>query len=121
MLLVILFIFLLTEIPNGAVVLLYTLCTFRIISVPSSESFNDTLKKLTSLCNLMLLISYGVNFIVYCGMSRHFREALLTALTHKINFIQSFCCKPLSIHPKHRQRNSYEMPAVIIRVLEPSN
>nr|ANO39031.1 GCR057 [Schmidtea mediterranea] len=72
MLLVVLCLFLIVEIPNGIAITLY-----MIQKSFSSNNSNDSFwGKMNSICNILIIFSYPLNFVIYCIMSRNFRETL---------------------------------------------
>lgn len=62
--------FLLVEFPLGIIMTLYvTDSTFDLKLFPE-----DVYSIMTSMLNFFILLSYPLNFFIYCGMSRQFRE-----------------------------------------------
>ncbi|XP_055390097.1 sex peptide receptor [Condylostylus longicornis] len=69
MLIVVVTVFLTVEIPNAVLTVLH------IISVSFFDFLNYEVANLCVLfINFILIISYPINFAIYCGMSRQFRE-----------------------------------------------
>ena len=69
MLLVVVVLFLLTEFPQGIINLLSGLLT--------SDFVADVYMTLGDLLDVLALINNGVNFILYCSMSRQFRDTFI--------------------------------------------
>ena len=74
MLIVVVSVFLITEIPLAVISLLHILQSFRIFDIFRQEDY-DKVKNFFILSNSFIIFMYPVNFGIYCGMSRHFREA----------------------------------------------
>ena len=93
MLLAVVGLFLLTELPQG----ILTLCNTFI-----TDFFNDIYWYLGDLIDIAALLNNSVNFVLYCSMSRQFRDT----------FVQIFCsCCPqrpgwLKVKAVHIQPNS---------------
>ncbi|KAK7579893.1 hypothetical protein V9T40_000522 [Parthenolecanium corni] len=69
MLIVVVTVFLLTEIPLAVVTVLH------IISSGFTEILDyDIVNTLILFTNFFIIVSYPINFAIYCGMSRQFRE-----------------------------------------------
>lgn len=69
MLIVVVSVFLIVEIPLAVVTVLH------IISSSVVEFLNyDIANKLILFTNFFIIVSYPINFAIYCGMSRQFRE-----------------------------------------------
>lgn len=69
MLIVVVSVFLLVEIPLAVVTILH------IISSTIHEFLNYTIaNRLILFTNFFIIVSYPINFAIYCGMSRQFRE-----------------------------------------------
>ena len=76
MLVVVLLIFLSVEIPMGAVITLYVILkTLNVIGTKEHIWFDTT-----NICNFLLLISYPLNFVIYCIMSKKFRDTFKETL-----------------------------------------
>ena len=62
--------FLLVEIPLAVLLIIMVIeNTFELLI-----SHQDALPKAALLINFFILLSYPVNFFIYCGMSKQFRE-----------------------------------------------
>nr|ACI90335.1 G protein-coupled receptor-like protein [Philodina roseola] len=84
MLVIVCVLFLVTELPQGALLLL----TF--LSKTRSEEYFHTYQQLGDTFDILALINNSVNFILYCLMSRAFRDT----------FKQTFCCvTPIDSRP----------------------
>ncbi|XP_050412350.1 G-protein coupled receptor dmsr-1 [Patella vulgata] len=75
MLLIVIILFLVTELPQGILI---------IISVTSKGFFQNIYMPLGDLMDMVALINNGVNFILYCSMSRDFRLTLMDLLKLKM-------------------------------------
>ncbi|ESO91497.1 hypothetical protein LOTGIDRAFT_105511 [Lottia gigantea] len=75
MLLIVIILFLVTELPQGILI---------ILSVTSRGFFHFIYMPLGDLMDMMALINNGVNFILYCSMSRDFRLTLMDLLKIRI-------------------------------------
>jgi len=73
MLLVVVILFLLTEFPQGILNLLS--------GIPVTDFFQEVYVPLGDILDIVTLINNGINFILYCAMSKQFRDT----------FIQVFC------------------------------
>ncbi|XP_071110087.1 G-protein coupled receptor dmsr-1-like [Haliotis cracherodii] len=71
MLLIVIVLFLITEFPQGILI---------IISVTSKGFFKNVYIPLGDLMDMVALINNGVNFVLYCAMSRDFRRTLMDLL-----------------------------------------
>lgn len=65
--------FLLVELPLGIIMILHLIQNNFSIDIMSNETF----KLLNLISNTFILLSYPLNFFIYCGMSRQFRETLM--------------------------------------------
>ncbi|XP_064650548.1 sex peptide receptor-like [Lineus longissimus] len=63
-------VFLTVEIPAGIFILFYAVVN----TVVSIADFKVLFPIITLILNFFILLSYPVNFFIYCGMSRQFRE-----------------------------------------------
>lgn len=84
MLVVIVSVFLLTEIPLAITTLLHVTQNILDISFANYKTLNSTIL----FTNFFIMLSYPVNFAIYCGMSRQFRETFKTLILNRI-----FCRK----------------------------
>lgn len=66
--------FLLVELPLGIIMILHLVQNNFEIDIMSNETF----KLLNLISNTFILLSYPLNFFIYCGMSRQFRETLMS-------------------------------------------
>jgi hypothetical protein len=66
MLLAVLFLFLLTEFPQGILALLS--------GILGDDFFNNCYRQLNELMDILALINGAINFILYCVMSSQFRD-----------------------------------------------
>ena len=73
MLIVIVSLFLITEIPLAIVTFLHILTHSGIVKVFSEEDYDQVYMFLT-VSNFIIICSYPFNFAIYCGMSRQFRD-----------------------------------------------
>uniref|UniRef100_A0A0N5AG14 G_PROTEIN_RECEP_F1_2 domain-containing protein n=1 Tax=Syphacia muris TaxID=451379 RepID=A0A0N5AG14_9BILA len=82
-LLVVLTIFLITELPQGILLLL--------TGIFASRKFHyDVYLPLGDFMDLLSLVNSAVNFIIYCTMSRNFRRVLIQMLRYRRISIRSF-------------------------------
>uniref|UniRef100_A0A0N5BDH2 G_PROTEIN_RECEP_F1_2 domain-containing protein n=1 Tax=Strongyloides papillosus TaxID=174720 RepID=A0A0N5BDH2_STREA len=77
MLLAILIVFLMTEVPQGVVMI--------ITAIYTNDGFNVLYRNLADILDLLSLINSSVNFIMYCVMSSRYRATFLqVVLNHKV-------------------------------------
>jgi hypothetical protein len=84
-------VFLTVEIPAGLFILLYAVVN----TLVSAANFKVLFPIITLILNFFILLSYPVNFFIYCGMSRQFRD------TFKRLFL------PSSSQPIEREHSQY--------------
>jgi len=72
MLIVVVTVFLMVEIPMAVATLIHVLANTAIIPFPE-ENF-IYLKITVLITNFIIMLSFPLNFAIYCGMSRQFRE-----------------------------------------------
>lgn len=80
MLVVIVSVFLLTEIPLAITTLLHVTQNVLDISFANYKTLNSTIL----FTNFFIMLSYPVNFAIYCGMSRQFRETFKALILNRI-------------------------------------
>ncbi|XP_062573259.1 sex peptide receptor-like [Saccostrea cucullata] len=90
MLVAVLGLFLLVELPLGVIMILFSIQ--NTLDIHISETSNFLL--MTAVSNTAILVSYPLNFLIYCAMSRQFRET----------FKRIFTCKPM---PLQRECSHY--------------
>lgn len=90
MLVAVLGLFLLVELPLGVLMILFSIQ--NTLDIPIFELSNFAL--MTTVSNTSILVSYPLNFLIYCAMSRQFRET----------FKRIFTCKPM---PLQRECSHY--------------
>lgn len=83
MLVAVLGLFLLVELPLGVIMILFSIQNTLDIIIMD----NSTFILLTNISNTSILVSYPLNFLIYCAMSRQFRET----------FTRMFSCKPMPL------------------------
>ena len=83
MLIVIVSVFLLTEIPLAITTLLHVTQNILEIYIANYKTLNSTIL----FTNFFIMLSYPVNFAIYCGMSYQFRE------TFKLLILKRLFCK----------------------------
>lgn len=83
MLLAVVSLFLLTELPQG----ILTLC-----SIFNPEFFDRVYWPLGDLLDMMALINNSINFVLYCSMSRQFRETFVRTTVDCCDVLARFCC-----------------------------
>lgn len=66
--------FLMVELPLGIIMILHLIQNNFNIDIMSNETF----KLLNLISNTFILLSYPLNFFIYCGMSRQFRETFMS-------------------------------------------
>ncbi|XP_076065701.1 G protein-coupled sex peptide receptor [Oratosquilla oratoria] len=71
MLIVIVTVFLVTEIPLAVITLVHIITSSGLAVIVTDYAF---MKKLIIMSNSFIIFTYPVNFAIYCGMSRQFRE-----------------------------------------------
>jgi hypothetical protein len=82
-------VFLVVELPSGILFAVFIIdTTFRL-----GILVRDIAGKVSIIFNLLVLISYPINFFIYAGMSRQFRET----------FKRLFCKGPLPLDREHSQ------------------
>ncbi|KAK3107484.1 hypothetical protein FSP39_015530 [Pinctada imbricata] len=64
--------FLLVEFPLGIIMILNIIQNSFAVQICSEETF----RSMTLISNFFILLSYPLNFFIYCGMSRQFRETV---------------------------------------------
>ncbi|XP_048778886.1 sex peptide receptor-like [Ostrea edulis] len=82
--------FLLVELPLGVIMILHLIQNNFDLDIMSIQTF----RLLTLISNTFILLSYPLNFFIYCGMSRQFRET----------FMKMFSKLPM---PTHRECSHY--------------
>lgn len=90
MLVAVMSLFLVVELPLGVILILFSIQNTLKINIMEQ----GTLTLLTTLFNTCILVSYPFNFMIYCAMSRQFRET----------FKRIFTCKPM---PLQRECSQY--------------
>jgi len=85
MLLLVVVLFLITEFPQGVTNLLNGLLPHFVDEVYAS--LGDLLDILGDLLDILALINNGVNFLLYCTMSKQFRDTFIQL------FVSSRCCR----------------------------
>ncbi|KAG8178012.1 hypothetical protein JTE90_011644 [Oedothorax gibbosus] len=70
MLIVVVTVFLVVEIPMAVTTLLHVMQNALEVSIADYDALNTTILFI----NFLIMLSYPVNFAIYCGMSRQFRE-----------------------------------------------
>lgn len=81
MLIVVVTVFLMVEIPMATATLIHVLSNMSVISF-AMESYKY-LKITILLSNFIIMLSFPLNFAIYCGMSRQFRVTFKDLLTNK--------------------------------------
>ncbi|MCL4144019.1 UNVERIFIED_CONTAM: hypothetical protein GTU68_011148 [Idotea baltica] len=93
MLIVILSVFLITEIPLAVITLLHIFSSQGYINFFTPDEYH-IIQKYFIVSNFFITVSYPINFAIYCGMSRQFLE------TFKETFVRrGFFCKKKVIKP----------------------
>ncbi|XP_064650550.1 sex peptide receptor-like [Lineus longissimus] len=82
-------VFLVVELPSGILFAVFIINTTFSLGILE----RDVEKKVSTIFNLLILISYPINFFIYAGMSRQFRET----------FKRLFCKGPLPLDREHSQ------------------
>lgn len=80
MLIVVVSVFLCTEIPLAITTLLHVTQNILEIYIANYKTLNSTIL----FTNFFIMLSYPVNFAIYCGMSRAFRETFKTLILNRI-------------------------------------
>ncbi|CAF1242368.1 unnamed protein product, partial [Didymodactylos carnosus] len=73
MLIIVVTLFLLVEIPNAIQIILSAILGF--VPISDDNSIQNRLALAAQILNFCVLLSYPINFFIYCRMSRAFREA----------------------------------------------
>ncbi|MCL4146192.1 UNVERIFIED_CONTAM: hypothetical protein GTU68_005665 [Idotea baltica] len=81
MLIIIVTVFLVTEIPLAIITLLHLLTGHGIVAVFSEDDY-DFVRKFFIISNFFIIFCYPINFAIYCGMSRQFRETFKSIMLH---------------------------------------
>ncbi|RXG56267.1 Sex peptide receptor [Armadillidium vulgare] len=81
MLIVIVTVFLVTEIPLAVITLLHLLTGLGIVNVFTEDDY-DFVRTFFIVSNFFIILSYPINFAIYCGMSRQFRETFRELIMH---------------------------------------
>uniref|UniRef100_A0AC34GRS7 G-protein coupled receptors family 1 profile domain-containing protein n=1 Tax=Panagrolaimus sp. ES5 TaxID=591445 RepID=A0AC34GRS7_9BILA len=84
MLLVVIILFLITEIPAAMIFSLHV-STVALQITYIQQQYN-LLNKLLIVRNVLIVMSYPFRFAIYCGMSQQFREVVRSMLTEKVFF-----------------------------------
>ncbi len=87
MLLVIVFLFILVEFPNGIM---------NVLAGVYGKSFRDVYLKLGDFFDMLTLLYSSINFVLYCTMSSQFRN------TFRQVFCLSACCRMIRKSPNSR-------------------
>lgn len=74
MLIVVVTVFLMVEVPVAIVTILHVVLNTFDVFKDQDESLNTSLKYIILFTNFFIMISYSVNFTIYCSMSKKFRE-----------------------------------------------
>ncbi|CAG2169879.1 unnamed protein product [Oppiella nova] len=82
MLMVVVTVFLMVEIPMAVATLIHVLANTAIIPFPD-ENFKY-LKITILITNFIIMLSFPLNFAIYCGMSRQFRETFSQLFIKKL-------------------------------------
>lgn len=81
MLIVLVTIFLLVEIPMAIATLIHVLSNLGLFE---GESHLHYLKLIIILCNFIIMLSFPLNFAIYCGMSAQFRNTFKSLLIDNV-------------------------------------
>jgi hypothetical protein len=105
-------IFLIVEIPM-AIYLIFT----AVLKLFKSDLFSIFLHIAVQLLNLAVLLSYPINFFIYCRMSRSFRDAFTRLLCPTLaetrqDRLQSIAT-PLLVKPANQPTNHMEVTTII--------
>lgn len=95
MLLAILILFLITEIPQGILVLLSV-----ILDDNNDAFFRNCYTAFNEVMDILALINGAINFILYCAMSRQFRQTFIRLFRPKI--LDKWSALPLQSAPERR-------------------
>ena len=72
-------VFLIVEIPFAIVTLVHMLANLNIIQF-EGDSYLNYINITVVICNFNIMLSYPLNFAIYCGMSAQFRNTFKTLL-----------------------------------------
>ncbi|KAL7646309.1 UNVERIFIED_CONTAM: hypothetical protein RMT77_003218 [Armadillidium vulgare] len=101
MLIVILSVFLITEIPLAVITLLHIFSSLRYIIIFTPDEY-PVIQKFFIISNFFITLSYPINFAIYCGMSRQFLETFWETF-----FLNQICKKKTSsVSATQSQRSS---------------
>jgi hypothetical protein len=109
MLLAIVLLFLLVEIPPGVAYMLFLPTVFTELGVSVFTviiSQNDYIF-IALVLNICVLVSYPVNFIIYCAMSRQFRETFVSLFGAACGYARNHRTSTV----KARSRTESQVPA----------
>uniref|UniRef100_A0A914YX04 G-protein coupled receptors family 1 profile domain-containing protein n=1 Tax=Panagrolaimus superbus TaxID=310955 RepID=A0A914YX04_9BILA len=84
MLLVVIILFLITEIPAAMIFSLHV--STVALQITFIQQQYNLLNKLLIVRNVLIVMSYPFRFAIYCGMSQQFREVVRSMLTEKVFF-----------------------------------
>ncbi|XP_061164130.1 sex peptide receptor-like [Saccostrea echinata] len=93
--------FLLVELPLGIIVILHLIQNNFKLNFMSVETFN----LLSLISNTFILLSYPLNFFIYCGMSRQFRETFMGMFARFPMPINKECSHYASIPTENGKNN----------------
>ena len=82
MLIIIVGVFLITEIPLAVITLLHLLTSLRIVEVFSPTHY-DFVRRFFIISNFFIILFYPINFAIYCGMSKQFRDSFCNLFSFK--------------------------------------
>jgi hypothetical protein len=83
MLIVVVTIFLMVEIPMAVATLIHVLASMSII--PFAQESYKYLKITILISNFIIMLSFPLNFAIYCGMSRQFRVTFNELFVKKVS------------------------------------
>lgn len=82
MLIVVVSAFLMVEIPMAVATLIHVLATLSVI--PFADESYKYLKITVLISNFIIMLSFPLNFSIYCGMSAQFRQTFKELFVKKI-------------------------------------
>jgi hypothetical protein len=83
MLIVVVTVFLMVEIPMAVATLIHVLASMSII--PFAQEGYKYLKITILISNFIIMLSFPLNFAIYCGMSRQFRVTFNELFVKKVS------------------------------------
>ena len=98
-------VFLVVELPLGIIVIFHTVASSLELDFLNYDAIRCTLMIL----NMIISLSYPINFGIYCGMSQQFRETFMKLFGSKIPNLTKFCCQCKRENESHTSVDAVSM------------